>query len=641
MCGIAGFADAATSAFDREAAVGRMCAAMIHRGPDDGGMESREETTLGMRRLAIFDPANGHQPMQTPDGRFTMVFNGAIYNFRALQAELAGKGWAFRTECDTEVLLAAYAQWGVDCLPRLRGMFAFAVWDAHERTLRLARDPFGIKPLYYRRDGDRLLFASEINALLAARVFDGEIDPLAVADYLGWLAVPAPRTIYREVFSLRPGECATWRRGQWDLRPAWSFRAIPAAGRPCASREEFAEGLRAQLGDSIRAHMLADVPVGAFLSGGLDSAVIVGLMSHAAGARLKTFSIGFAEAGYSEAAAAAETARHFGTDHHERVLTGAEVAEDVEKLLAAYDQPTGDGINTYYVSQAAHASGVKAALSGLGGDELFGGYPSFRDLPRIARLLPWWGAVPDRVQGVLLAHLRRGGTRRRKLADFLFHARDLPELAAMQRRVFSASRSRSLLGPDVLAANTARSPFHPELGALRADLAGAGAFEIASAWELRTYMADVLLRDSDVMSMRHSLELRVPFVDRPLIEWLWRQPAAYKSTPGRPKDALAGAVGDLLPPAIRTRRKRGFTLPFALWMRRELKPFLDETFSAASVERSGLFQGSAVQACWRDFLEQQDARDWSRVWSLAVLIAFTNRRTPAVVRLPLSHGIPS
>jgi asparagine synthase (glutamine-hydrolysing) len=154
-------------------------------------------------------------------------------------------------------------------------------------------------------------------------------------------------------------------------------------------------------------------------------------------------------------------------------------------------------------------------------------------------------------------------------------------------------------------------------------------------------MADVLLRDSDVMSMRHSLELRVPFVDRPLIEWLWRQPAAYKSTPGRPKDALAGAVGDLLPPAIRTRRKRGFTLPFALWMRRELKPFLDETFSAASVERSGLFQGSAVQACWRDFLEQQDARDWSRVWSLAVLIAFTNRRTPAVVRLPLSHGIPS
>lgn len=602
---------------------------MAHRGPDDGGIETREDATLGMRRLAIFDPANGHQPMQTPDGRHTIVFNGAIYNFQALKSELAAKGRTFRTECDTEVLLAAYAEWGTGCLRRLRGMFAFAVWDRQERTLCLARDPLGIKPLYYRQDGGRLLFASEINALRAARVFDAEIDPLAVADYLAWFSVPAPRTIYRGVLSLRPGECALWRDGRLDIRAAWNFSAIPADARPCASHEEFLSGLREQLRDSIRAHMLADVPVGAFLSGGLDSAVVVGLMSQASGTRLKTFSIGFEERDYSEAEAAAETARHFGTDHHARMLTGVEVAGDVEKLLDAFDQPTGDGINTYYVSQAAHASGVKVTLSGLGGDELFGGYPSFRNLPRLARLLPLWRTLPGGLKRLVSSRLGRGETRGRKLADFLIHAHDIQELAAMQRRVFSESRWRSLLGPEALALSTARTPFHPEIGALRSDLAAAGPFEIASAWELRTYMADVLLRDSDVMSMRHSLELRVPFVDRPLIEWLWRQPAQFKYTPRHPKSALSEAVSDILPPAVLSRGKHGFTLPFALWMRRELKPFLDETFSDASVDRSGLFQRSAVQSCWRGFLGHHDSREWSRVWSLAVVIAFINRRTLA------------
>jgi asparagine synthase (glutamine-hydrolysing) len=634
MCGISGLIDPTVPILDREAVVGRMCDAMAHRGPDDLGIVSRQEITLGMRRLAIFDPANGHQPMQTPDGRFTVVFNGAIYNFRALRTELASHGWAFHTECDTEVLLAAYGQWGEGCLSRLRGMFAFAAWDARERTLFLARDPFGIKPLYYRHDGERLLFASEINALLAARAFGAEIDPVAVGDYLAWFAVPAPRTIYRGVFSLRPGECATWRRGQIELRSAWSFSGTPSAIKPCASQEEFISELRAHLDDSIRAHMLADVPVGAFLSGGLDSAVVVGLMTQAGGARLKTFSIDFEERGYSEAASAEATAQFFGTEHQARILTGREAAQDIEKLLASYDQPTGDGVNTYYVSQMARAGGVKVALSGLGGDELFGGYPSFRNLPRISRWLPAWNATPKKLQSAVIARLQRGDTRLRKLADFLLHAHNVHELAAMQRRVFSESHWRSLLGQEALAASSAHAPFHPELASLQADLAGASSFEIASAWELRTYMPDVLLRDSDVMSMRHSLELRVPFVDRPFIEWLWRQPTAYKYTPRHPKDALAEAVGDVLPPHIRRRRKHGFTLPFAIWMRGELKPFLDETFSDASVERSGLFQREAVQSLWQGFLRHEDAREWSRVWSLAVLVAFTRRRIPAEAPAP-------
>jgi len=602
---------------------------MVHRGPDDLGVAALAGIALGVRRLAIFDPANGRQPMRTPDGRFTIAFNGAVYNFQALRDELAAAGWSFRTACDTEVLLAAFAHWGQSCLGRLRGMFAFAVWDEREKALFLARDPFGIKPLYYRHDGERLIFASEINALRASGALEAAIDPLSVADYLAWFSVPAPRTIYRDVFSLRPGECAVFRQGRLDLRSTWSFRGIPRVDTPCASREEFIRELRGRLDDSIRAHLLADVPVGAFLSGGLDSAAIVGLMTRATGSRLKTFTIGFEDPAYSEAGAAEETSRFFGTEHHTHLLTGTEVAGDLDKYLEACDQPTGDGLNTYYASRAAHAGGVTVALSGLGGDELFGGYPSFTQVPGLAAKLRWFRALPGPLRRGIVARLYRGDARRQKLADILASARDIHEVAALQRRVFSEPRRRGLLGPAALAALERRPPFHPELGTLRMDLDPDRIFKLVSAWELRTYMADVLLRDSDVMSMRHSLELRVPFIDRPLIEWLWRQPSEFKSTPGDPKSALASALGDLLPPGLAGRRKRGFTLPLNSWMRRELKPFLDETFSDGSVSRSGLFNRVAVQAGWRQFLAQDDPRDWSRLWSLGVLVAFVNRRSPA------------
>jgi asparagine synthase (glutamine-hydrolysing) len=612
-----------------------MCNAMLHRGPDDAGIETLGNATLGSRRLAIFDPANGHQPMATADRRYTITFNGAIYNFHALRDELAAGGRAFRTNCDTEVLLAAWEHWGEACLGKLRGMFAFAVWDAETDTLSLARDPFGIKPLYFRNDGGRLLFASELTALLAAGVFPGEIDSFSVSDYLAWFAVPAPWTIYRGVLSLQPGDIAVFRRGRLDIRRAWTFRSAPEDIRPCASRGEFTRELRARLEDSIRAHVAADVPVGAFLSGGLDSAAVVGLMARATGSRLHTFSLAFDEDEYSEAGAAEATARHFGTDHHTRVLTGAEVAGDIEKFLAACDQPTGDGVNTYYVSQTARAGGVTVALSGLGGDELFGGYPSFRDAPRIARWLGLWSAVPGALRARIVDRLARGGTRQRKLADFLLHAHDLHEVNALQRRVFPAAQVGTLLGVDARAALGSRPPFHPELAALKIELQGLSPIEQISAWELRTYMADVLLRDSDVMSMRHSLEMRVPLVDRPLYEWLSRQPTEWKYTPRRPKDALAAAVADLLPEGMRGRRKQGFTLPFPVWMRGELRPFIEETFTRASVERSNLFDAEAARSLWTRFLAETDTRGWSRVWSLAVLIQFVNRRLPAPPPAPL------
>lgn len=614
---------------------------MIHRGPDDSGIETHGIATLGSRRLAIFDPANGHQPMTTPNGRYTIVFNGAVYNFHGLRDELAAGGRAFRTNCDTEVLLAAWERWGEGCLSRLRGMFAFAVWDSQDQTLFLARDPFGIKPLYYRNDGDRLLFASELNSLLSAGAFSAEIDAFSVSDYLAWSAVPAPWTIYNGVFSLQPGDLAVFRRGRIDIRRMWSFRPAAEDVRPCSSRAEFTRELRARLEDTIRAHTAADVPVGAFLSGGLDSAVVVGLMAQATGTRLKTFSLAFDEAEFSEAGPAEETARHFGTDHHTRILTGAEVAGGLEDFLAARDQPSGDGVNSYYVSQTARAGGVTVALSGLGGDELFGGYPSFQDVPRIARWLGPWGAMPAGVRARVVGRLSRGGARRRKLADFLTHAHDIHEVNSMQRRVFPAAQVRSLLAADARAALGDRPAFHPELAELTADLQGLSAFEQVSAWELRTYMADVLLRDSDVMSMRHSLEMRVPFVDRPLYEWLSRQPTRWKDTPRQPKSALAAAVDDLLPEGLRGRRKQGFTLPFPVWIRGELRPFIEETFSRASVERSGLFSAEAAQALWSGYLAGTDNHKWSQPWNLAVLVNFVNRRLPPPAQAPAPVAVQS
>jgi asparagine synthase (glutamine-hydrolysing) len=615
----------------REAAVDRMVQRQQHRGPDDRGLLSDGPATLGMCRLAIIDPANGHQPMTSPDGRFVLVFNGAIYNYRALKTELALGGWDFRTNCDTEVLLAAFALHGPACLKRLRGMFAFAIWDAREQTLFAARDALGIKPLYYTRLPDSgVMLASELNALLASGLVPREIDPTSAGEYLAWFSVPAPRTIYRGIANLPPGHSLTVdAAGRLKTGPWWQLPAPVQPAHIANNYHDFVAGLRHQLEDSIRAHRVADVPVGAFLSGGMDSTAVVGLMARSGATKLKTFSLIFGEAGFSEQASARLAAQAFGTDHHEELITGARVAADLPHLLGSFDQPTGDGINTYYASLTARRGGVTVALSGLGGDELFGGYPSFRDLPRLQRLLPLWRRLPDGLRHGIVARLReRPGTRARKLADFLAHARDLHELSSLQRRVLPETARLALLAPEARAQASRLGPNHPMLEDFAFELIGADPFQIISAWELRTYMADVLLRDSDVFSMAHSLELRVPFVDRQLLEWLWPQHDYFKFDPRRPKRALADATADLVPAAIRNRRKQGFALPFAQWMLAELRPFLDETFSTASLGACPWLEPAAVQQLWTDYKTGGDTRAWSRVWTLAVLIAFANRKQP-------------
>lgn len=626
MCGIAGVVSPELDARRREDAVRRMVARERPRGPDDDGYSSDGPATLGMCRLAIFDPAHGHQPMISADGRFHLVFNGAIYNFRELRGRLEGLGAAFRTECDTEVLLAAYAAWGDECVHHLRGMFAFAVWDRATQRLFATRDSLGIKPLYYaQRADDVVVFASELNALLASGLIAREIDPVAVGDFLAWFAVPAPRTIYRGIANLPPGHSLSVdREGRCRVQKWWRLPTV-ASVRPPKDRPAFVHELRAQLEDTIRAHRLADVPVGAFLSGGLDSTAIVGLMSRTGAGRLKTFSLVFNEADYSEAEQARLAANALGVEHHEEVLTGERLAAEMPKILAQFDQPTGDGINTYYVSQAARAGGVKVALSGLGGDELFGGYPSFTDMPRLARWIPVWRQLPGRLRGGIVSLLQRRSARARKLADFLEHARDLHELCSLRRRVLAESTRLELLAPEARRLAARQGSNHPMLDDFIFELLGADPIQVVSAWEMRTYMSDVLLRDSDVFSMANSLELRVPFVDRVLVEWWWNQPREFRFDPRRPKAALADAVADCVPEAIRARRKRGFTLPFPLWMRRELRPFLAETFSDASLARCPWLDTAASQREWTEFDRRRDDHNWARVWTLAILVAFANR----------------
>jgi asparagine synthase (glutamine-hydrolysing) len=629
MCGIAGIVSPRLNPEIRESAVSRMVQRQQHRGPDDRGLHSAGPATIGMCRLAIIDPANGDQPMLSPDGRFSLIFNGAIYNHRELRPGLADRGWIFRTHCDTEVLLAALVLEGPACLRHLRGMFAFALWDALEQKLFAARDPLGIKPLYYARLAEAgMVFASELNALLASGLIAREIDPASVGEYLAWFSVPAPRTIYRGIANLPPGHCLTVdASGRIKTEAWWQLPAPANPGLAAANYHDFVHGLRHQLEDTIRAHQVADVPVGAFLSGGMDSTAIVGLMTNSGASRLKTFSLVFGETAFSEQASARLAAKTFGTEHHEEVITGARVAADLPRILSSFDQPTGDGINTYYASQTARHGGVTVALSGLGGDELFGGYPSFHDLPRLNRILPLWRKLPGRLRGSIVERLRnRQSARARKLADFLAHARDLNELSSLQRRVLPETVRLSLLSPDTQALARRLGPNHPMLDDFAYELVGADAFQIISAWELRTYMADVLLRDSDVFSMAHSLELRVPFVDRVLLEWLWPQPAWFKYDSRFQKKALADATADLVPAAIRKRRKQGFTLPFSHWMRAELRPFLDDTFSPASLAGCPWLEPVAAAQVWADYKSQTDTRAWSRVWTLAVLIAFANRR---------------
>jgi len=629
MCGIFGII--AQNRAIPEGVLERGTASLAHRGPDDSGTivirsdaPSPLEIGLGNRRLAILDLSPlGHQPMHDPATGNWIVFNGEIYNFRAVRRELEQAGCPFAGNSDTEVLLKAYARWGEGCLTKLRGMFAFAIWDASRCHLFLARDPMGIKPLYYLQSGPHFIFASEVRSILGTELVHRKLDPAGLINCLTYGSAYDPLTLIEGLHALPAGHFLIWRDGAIHLQRYWDLTGnISAQSSECESLDadkDSAEGLQQTLEEAVRLQLVSDVPVGVFLSGGIDSSALVSILSRG-GITPNTFSIVFSEAEYSEAQYSRAIADRFHANHHEITVSEADARDAIPEAIAAMDLPTMDGINTYFVSRETRRAGVKVALSGLGGDEVFAGYSSFRTVPRMERFVQAWKHVP-------------GGLRSPLAAAF----ESVAPATGQNRKLLALARGNGrLLHPYFLS----RMLFTPEQRDLLLLQAKAGASASASASQLeavrqsslldpinrvsylesRCYMLNTLLRDADVMSMSHGLEVRVPLIDHVLARRVLSIPGRQKLN-GTPKKLLVEALSDSLPDEIVHRPKRGFTLPFERWMRQELRPQIEPALQSRRISQGPLgdwLDGGQVQRIWDDFLS--GAVSWSRPWFLYVLL---------------------
>jgi asparagine synthase (glutamine-hydrolysing) len=623
MCGIAAVAlRRGRDGVDVAAALGRMAASVAHRGPDDEGILVSPDRRAGLasRRLAIRDlsPA-GHMPMAAEGGLVSIAYNGEVYNADALRAELERGGHAFASHSDTEVVLRGYLAWGDAVVERLRGMFAFAVMDLRPsaRRLFLARDRLGIKPLYWTVAGEAFVAGSELREMYASGLVSREVDPAGLVGFLLLGSVPNPLTIQAGVRALEPGHTLSVPLDDpAAVPPPRRYWSLPTDVRALAPGEDPAERVRELLADAVKVRLVSDVPIGAFLSGGLDSGAVVGLMRHVGAETIRTCSMVFEEGAYSEAPLARAAAKLAGAEHYERVVTAGDVRSEFDRLLEATDQPTVDGVNTYFVSQTARQAGLTVALSGLGGDELFGGYAhTFRGMPRMLSLVRAARAVPG---GGALAAAALGlasSQRMRKAADALRRPASRASAYLACRGMFSPGEVRAMLRPGVWEAGEAGFDAVAHV-AERAVHANGPAFNWVSRAELGTYTHHQLLRDTDAMSMAHSLEVRVPLLDHLLVEAVLRLPPEAKTAGEGPKPLLTRAVGDLLPPEVRDRRdKQGFTFPFAVWLKGALR---EHTRAALDARPDfSLLRRDAVERVWREF--EAGRVHWSRVWALAVL----------------------
>ena len=596
---------------------------LAHRGPDDHGtVIVREqapeavEIGLGNRRLAILDLSPlGHQPMQDPETGNWIVHNGEVYNFREVRAKLEREGVAFRSQSDTEVVLKAYGRWGQRCLEEFRGMFAFAIWDAQRQRLFLARDPMGIKPLYYAQTATHFLFASEIRTLLGTGLIPRKVDSAGLLSYLTFGSVYEPATWIECIRMLPPGCFLTWDRGEVREQSYWDLNCSAAAER-ADSRKELEERVHAVIDESVRMQLVSDVPVGVFLSGGIDSSSLVGILSRS-GVRPSTFSIVFREAEFSEAQHSRAVAQCFQTDHHEITVSQDDVLQAIPEAIAAMDQPTVDGINTYFVSQQARAAGVKVALSGLGGDELFAGYSNFVTVPRMERFREAWQHVPGSLRAAaagVFTGLRPENDQNRKLAALLRENGRLVHPYFLTRMLFTPGQRETLSRvPNREAAQRFEDSLRERLGATKR----LDPVNRVSYLESRCYMLNTLLRDSDIMSMAHGLEVRVPLIDHRLAEQAMRLPGAWKMSKAEPKPLLVGALRGALPESIVHRPKRGFTLPFERWVREALRPEVEGALRKISDGALGSeWSGQAATSVWNDFVSGKTS--WTRPWALFV-----------------------
>ncbi|MEQ9002390.1 MAG: asparagine synthase (glutamine-hydrolyzing), partial [Pseudomonadales bacterium] len=628
MCGIAGIVGALES--DSVRRVQQMLGALEHRGPDQHGLWCSGETgtgaVLGHRRLSIIDLSEaGRQPMVHPESGVALSYNGECYNYLELRAQLEGLGHAFHSRSDTEVILKAYVQWGEGAIERLRGMFALVIWDPRDRALLAVRDRMGIKPLYYATNsaaggGAQVAFASELRALAAVNPQLGRLDPQAISAYLWHGFVPGPRTMFDGVRLLEPGCMARFGENGRLLRER-TYWQIPRSDAP-ANRARAATEAAEELDRAVSLRLVSDVPLGVFLSGGIDSSVIATIAQRRSRNPIQTFNISFEDPEFDESSYATRVAAALGTDHHDIPLNEETFRQKLPAALHALDQPTFDAINTYFVSRAVREAGLTVALSGAGGDELFGGYASFRDLPRAQRVSAVAGWLPRRLSRAVGRAASRAllgapsevepQTRWGKLADMVDSRGDLVAAYQCSYALFTQTLLRDLQ----LNRNTeTRWGLYPELHSkLEREIRGVPALPAISHLELSSFIGQRLLRDTDTASMAVSLEARVPLLDHQFIEAVSRLVVSDRFLPLGRKSFLRDVMAGDVPPEIFDRPKAGFVLPLEKWCKRSLLPEIEATFEDLNLANRVGLNCESVSRVWRAFKKGGPGLYWSRVW---------------------------
>jgi len=590
---------------------------LAHRGPDNKGIWNENAVCLGHTRLSIIDlSAAGNQPFFSNDERYAITYNGELYNYRELKLELqrAGHGtsqvpYFFKTATDTEVILAAYIRWGIKCLDYFAGMFAFAIYDRHEKKVVIARDRLGVKPLYYYFGSAGFIFSSEIRAILHSGIADFTVNEEVIGEYAMYQTVFAPRTIVKGIEMLMPGHFAIYENERVLSQKYFDINKI--SPDPGHTYKETCDKVNELLSISVQRRLVADVPFGAFLSGGIDSSAIVGLMSKVSSRQVQTFNVSFDETEFSESKYARIIAKKFNTKHHEIKLSAADFLDQLPEALSAMDHPSGDGPNTYVVSKATKKAGITMALSGIGGDELFAGYDIFRRMSELNNKA-WLNAVPlfMRKTAGFLIEKRKRSVSGNKIAELLGQSH-INFLSAYPL-------SRSLFTYKELAGLFENADPFRQINAILKQVPQQEdhLLSAVSVAEISTYLQNTLLRDTDQRSMAVALEVREPFLDHQLLDFVLSLPDEYKF-PHSPKKLLVDSLGDLLPGEIVYRPKMGFTLPWENWLRNELKDFAAKNISELSEQPFCIKHG--IKDLWERFLKGDKTVSWSRVWHLVVL----------------------
>ena len=617
MCGIAGILNLKSNA-PLDAPIRAMTDAMAHRGPNSGGFFTEgSKIALGHRRLSIIDlSTSANQPFQDETGRFTLIFNGEIYNYLDVKPLL--RGYNFKTTSDTEVILAAYIRWGADCLQHLNGMFAFAIWDNQNETLFIARDRIGVKPLYYFQDEQRFLFASELRSLLSSGYVPRELDNYALHDFLAFQSVYAPFTLLKNIFQLMPGEYATISAtAGFKKKTYWSLENPPNRGG-VSDKATAQKKIRELLTASIERRMISDVPLGAFLSGGIDSSAVVALMSECSERRVDTFTVSFAEKQFDESRYADIIAKKYNTNHTTIRLSPDDFLKGLPEALDATDAPSGDGLNTYIVSKATKEAGITVALSGLGGDELFAGYQYPRHFQQINNRMSLYWQLPHGLRKGMVAvaqkTLSSNPKRSRQLEMLRSETPTIDAIYPYFRMINTESEASNLMASNGFDAVIIRQLLKDRQG----PLSKLPLISQVTVAELLGYTLNVLLKDTDQFSMASALEVREPFFDYTLIEYVLTLPDAWKYDPKTPKSLLVNSLAPLLPDEIVYRSKMGFVFPWKHWLLNELRSFCEENINYLA--KMADFNAVSVKAEWSMFVKSNGASgSYVKIWQLVVL----------------------